>query len=369
MTRTQDKTSEQAPPASETAATGLIDPKLWQKILIGMILGFLCGLALSPEGLGLLSSEHMSVLSEWLSLPAALFMGLIRMVIVPLIICSIILGITHNNDALFLKNIGMRLVPYFLVTTAIAITIGLSLVNLIQPGRYIDPELLSSLTQKSGAADALPAMRFDDLTLPQRVKNMIPANPFQSILTYDMLQIVIASILIGIAALNVPQDISTPLKTFCRTGQSLTLKIIGWAMVFAPYAVFGILADITSRTGLDVLTSVAVYSATVLLGLACMFGVYLIFIGALAKSSPLAFVRNIKEVMLLAFSTSSSAATMPFSMEAAEKKLKLRPDVSRVIIPLGATINMDGTAMYQAIAAIFLCQVFGIDISIQASIL
>lgn len=140
-------------------------------------------------------------------------------------------------------------------------------------------------------------------------------------------------------------------------------------MVLAPYAVFGILADITLRTGLDALVSVAIYSLTVLAGLACMLIVYLVIIRILAGRSPLEFIKNIKEVQLLAFSTSSSAATMPFSIEASEHKLKLKPEIARVVIPLGATINMDGTAMYQAIAAIFLCQVFGIELSVTQTLL
>ena len=140
-------------------------------------------------------------------------------------------------------------------------------------------------------------------------------------------------------------------------------------MVIAPYAVFGLLANITIKTGLDALGSVAVYSASVLAGLACMLAFYCFLLGAFSNLRIRDFLSGIKEVQLLAFSTSSSAATMPFSIEAAEEKLKLRPEIARFVVPLGATINMDGTALYQAVAAVFLCQVFGIDLSLGETVL
>jgi Na+/H+-dicarboxylate symporter len=147
------------------------------------------------------------------------------------------------------------------------------------------------------------------------------------------------------------------------SGQVLSMKIISWAMMIAPYAVFGLLADITIKLGIGALLSVGVYALTVLLGLVLMMGVYMLIITILTPMKPMEFLRGIREVQLLAFSTSSSAATMPFSIQAAEEKLKLRPEIVRFVVPLGATINMDGTAMYQAIAAVFLTQVFGVDLS------
>jgi Na+/H+-dicarboxylate symporter len=184
-----------------------------------------------------------------------------------------------------------------------------------------------------------------------------------------MLQLVIAAILIGIALITIPPATAKPFKDLCISGQVLSMKIISWAMVIAPIAVFGLLANITIRMGLSAILSVGLYAFTVILGLLCILCMYLLFIAIFTRTSPLQFLKDIREVQLLAFSTSSSAATMPFSIQAAEEKLNIRPKISRFIVPIGATINMDGTAMYQGIAALFLCQVFGIELSTPETIL
>lgn len=344
------------------------DQKLWLKILIGMALGVITGYCLSQDGLALLDEDSAKVLGEWLALPGVFFLGLIKMVIVPLIICSIILGISESGDLEFLKKIGLRIIPYFILTTAISITIGLFLVGVIKPGTVIESGLVDAAMNSSAVSD-IPSERFDDLTIPQRIANIIPTNPAKAQVERDMLQIVIASILVGIALITIPAKNGKPFKDLCISGQVLTMKIISWAMAIAPYAVFGLLADATIKTGLDALYSVGIYSLTVLVGLGCMLMVYLVFIAVFTRISIGDFLRGIKEVQLFAFSTSSSAATMPFSIKAAEENLGVRPEIGRFIVPLGATINMDGTALYQAVAAVFLCQVFGIDLSFSETVL
>lgn len=344
------------------------DQKLWLKILIGMALGVITGYGLSQDGLALLNEDAAKTLGEWLALPGVIFLGLIKMVIVPLVICSIILGISESGDLEFLKKIGLRIIPYFILTTAISITIGLFLVNIIKPGSVIDSGLVDT-AMNSSIVNTIPSQRFDDLTIPQRIANIIPTNPAKAQVERDMLQIVIASILVGIALITIPAKNGKAFKDLCISGQVLTMKIISWAMAIAPYAVFGLLADATIKTGLDALYSVGIYSITVLAGLGCMMMVYLVFIAIFTKISIGEFLRGIKEVQLFAFSTSSSAATMPFSIKAAEENLGVRPEIGRFIVPLGATINMDGTALYQAVAAVFLCQVFGIDLSFGETVL
>lgn len=363
------KTSERE--ASLSGSTQfMIDQHLWLKILIGMVLGAGLGLALSPHTFNLLSDADLAnAVGEWISLPGVLFLGLIQMVIIPLIVCSIILGIAESQNLETLGRIGFRIIPYFLATTAIAITIGILVVSVIQPGKLVDPALAQSALQSGAAQGQIPAQTFEDLTIPQRIANMIPTNPAKAQVDRDMLQIVIAAILVGIALITIPAATGKPFKDLCIAGQVLSMKIIGWAMAIAPYAVFGLLCNITIRLGLEAITSVGLYALCVLLGLVSMLCVYLIIIGAFSKLSIRAFLSGIKEVQLLAFSTSSSAATMPFSIQAAETKLKIRPEISRFVIPLGATINMDGTALYQAVAAIFLCQVFGIDLSLSETVL
>ncbi len=367
--KTAKKPSKRAKSLDESTQF-IIDQKLWIKILAGILAGVAAGLALSPHTLNLLGNESLAnTAGEWIALPGVLFLGLIQMVIIPLIVCSIVLGIAESKNLETLGRIGLRIVPYFLATTAIAITIGILIVTLIQPGKVIDPALAQSALESGASQGQIPGQTFDDLTIPKRIANMIPTNPAKAQVDRNMLQIVIAAILVGIALITIPAATGKPFKDLCIAGQVLSMKIISWAMAIAPYAVFGLLCNITIRLGFDAITSVGLYAVTVLLGLLAMLAVYLTFIALFAKLSPLSFLRGIKEVQLLAFSTSSSAATMPFSIQAAEEKLKIRPEISRFIVPLGATINMDGTALYQAVAAIFLCQVFGIELSMGETVL
>lgn len=346
----------------------ILDQHLWIKILAGMVLGVFLGLALSPEGMAIWPKEDAYAAGEWVALPGTLFLGLIQMVIIPLVVCSIVLGIAESGSLDFLKRLGTRIIPYFILTTAISITIGITLVNIVKPGEIIDQGLVQEALSSGAAQNTLPDTTFENLTIPQRIGNMIPTNPARAQLERDMLQIVIASILIGIALLTIPAATAKPFKQLCVAGQVLSMKIISWAMLIAPYAVFGLICNITIRLGLDALLSVGLYALTVLAGLGCMMLVYLTII-KLMNGHAGKFMKGIREVQLLAFSTSSSAATMPFSIQAAEEKLDIRPEISRFVVPLGATINMDGTALYQAVAAVFLCQVFGVDLSMGETVM
>lgn len=347
----------------------ILSQKLWVQILIGLFLGAVTGLSLSPHGLALIDWEYAFPLGEWLSLPGIIFLGLIQMVIIPLVACSIILGICETASVEFLRRMGLRVLLYFVVTTTIAIIIGLSLVNTIKPGVQIDSGLIQAALDSDAMVGRIPKETFEDLTIPERVANLVPTNLAKASLDKNMLQIVIASILIGIAMLVIPKKHEKPFHELCTSGQMITMEIIGWAMRLAPYAVFGLLTNITIRLGPQAFVSVAVYMAVVICGLICMVSVYMFILALIARVNPVSFLKSIREVQLLAFSTSSSAATMPFSIAAAEEKLNVRPDISRLIIPLGATVNMDGTAMYQVIAALFLCQVFGIDLEMHEMVL
>ena len=339
----------------------LEDQHLWLKILIGMALGIGLGLALSPSGLALIPAQTAYQAGSWIALPGTVFLGLIKMVIVPLVVCSIILGIAASGDLAFLKSMGARILPYFILTTAISISIGIILVQLVKPGLYIDSDFVRSAMGQ--AAGAVPMQTFEELTIPQRIANLIPTNFTEASMNRDMLKIVIAAIIIGIVVLTLPKDTVKPFKDLCIFGQVATMRIISWAMAIAPYAVFGLICDIIIRIGFDALVGVGIYALTVLGGLLCMFLVYMVIVTIVAGRNPLTFLAAIRDVQLLAFSTSSSAAVMPVSIKAAEENLKINEKVSRFVIPLGATINMDGTALYQGVAALFLCQVFGVDLS------
>ena len=335
---------------------------IWWKILVGMILGVAFGGLISPETYTLVDYDLAHMIGEWAALAGVIFLALIQMVIVPLIVCSIIVGIVDSGSLSFVKKMGLRLIPYFIVTTAIAITIGLTLVYMINPGASIDPDLVSRAMVSDAMAGRIPDQTFEDLSFPERIRNVMPNKLTEAQLKGDMLPIVIASILIALAILTSTAKVMRPLYDLCVAIQLLTMKIVSWAMVIAPYAVFGLLTNITIKLGFEAISNVFLYMLTVLLGLIAMLVVYLLIVTLIARHSPLDFFRKIREVQLLAFSTSSSGATLPFSIHAAEESLKFRHDVSRFTLPLGATINMDGTAMYQAIAAVFLCQIFQIDL-------
>ncbi len=341
--------------------SSMIAQHLWLKILIGMGLGIAVGLALSPSGLALVTQETALTIGSWIALPGRIFLGLIQMVIVPLVVCSIILGITTSGSLDFLKNMGSRLVPYFIFTTALSISIGLLIVHIVKPGEFIDAGFIEAAM--SSNVGNVPAQTFEELTIPQRIANLIPTNFTQASLDRDMLKIVIGAIILGIVMLSLKPATTKPFNDLCVFGQVATMRIISWAMMLAPYAVFGLIGDIVIKIGFDALAGVGMYFITVLGGLLMMLCMYILIVSIIAGRNPLDFLNAIREVQLLAFSTSSSAAVMPLSIQAAEEKLNVRPEIARFVVPLGATINMDGTALYQAVAAIFLCQIFGVDLS------
>lgn len=344
------------------------DQKLWLKILIGMALGILVGLILSPNGVGGLSEEQAQSLAPWVKLPGTLFLGLIQMVVIPLVICSIVLGITQSGEIGFVKKIGWRIVLYFVCTTFVAISIGMILVHTIKPGEYIDPSLIEAFqTETLQSGNQSEQKTFANLTVPDRIVNLIPINIAEDVMKKNLLQIVIASMVFGAALLTIGKQAAKPITDLCESGQAVSMRVIGWAMALAPIAVFGLICNVTLKLGLSALISMGIYMLTVILGLICMIGVYVVIASSITRRSPFWFLNAIKETQLLAFSTSSSAATMPFTLKCAEEKLGVSPKVSRFTVPLGATINMDGTAMYQAIAAVFLVQIFGEISGVQLS--
>ena len=335
------------------------DQTLWWKILLGMGLGIALGLTLSPTGMALIDDVSATTFGEWVALPGIVFLGLLKMVVIPLVICSIVLGVTDSGSLHFLKIMGAKIVPYFVATTFISITIGVFVVQAINPAQYINSEFVSLVMSSSD----VPFEIFDELTVPQRIENMLPINFTEASLEKNMLQIVIYSILLGIVMLTLPNKTTKPFKELCQFGQAASMKVIEWAMVLAPYAVFGLITNITIQMGLDTLAGVGAYMASVLIGLLLMFIVYMVIVALVTKRNIFTFLKAIRNAQIFAFSTSSSAATMPFTLKAAEERLGIDEKVSRFVIPLGATINMDGTALYQAAAALFLCSLFGVDLS------
>jgi len=339
----------------------LVNKRLWLKALIAMVLGVLTGIILGPD-LNLITPENAAIITEWLALPGNIFLQLIKMIIIPLIFSSIIVGMLSSGGKKYLKKIGPRLALYFVITTSIAIIIGMGMSFLISPGNYIDISQINF-----GEQTSIPTPEGKMTNIPSAVVNIIPSNPFQAIVNGDMLGVVIFTIISGIGLLFITRE--KHLKTtmyLLETIQDVAMRIVKWAMLLVPIAVFGLIAEVVSKIGMQSLKGLGMYIVTVLAALAVLGVFYFLIVWLLARRNPFKFFANIRDAQLLAFSTSSSAATMPLSMKVAEDKLKIRPAISRFIIPIGATINMDGTALYQAVATIFLAQAFGVHLSLTS---
>lgn len=344
----------------------LVEGRLWLKIIIGMILGLIVGSVLNPPT-GLVSKQVAETIGSWLALPGHVFLTLIQMIVIPLIIASIIRGIAASENMKNLREMGLKLIGYFLLTTIIAISIGISITLLIKPGSYIDT---------SAFADEFNSVEFDKNAvetktinlkeLPTAFVSILPGNPLNHMVKMQMLQIVIFAIFIGLALVSIPPEKGKPLLNLINSVQAISMTIVSWTMLLAPIAVFGLLAQITIKTGIASLFGVIYYIGTVLFGLTCMMLVYVFIAFIFGKISPWKFLRSIREAQLLAFSTDSSVVTMPLSIKTAEEKLNIKQSVANFIIPIGATVNMDGTALYQGVATIFLTQIFGIELGLGA---
>jgi Na+/H+-dicarboxylate symporter len=339
--------------------TRLIEGKLWLQVLIGMLAGLLVGVLIGPDT-GLLGASTGVVVGNWLAFPGRLFLVTIQMIVVPLVFASIIRGLAAGPDTQQLKRLGLWAAGLFLVSTALAATIGIQLALTIEPGSYLEigDQLAEIEREPSAATTSPPALR----QLPDVLINLLPDNPLNSIVEGQMLQIVLFAFILGIALVSLPKETARPLLDVLGSLQEVCMAIVRWAMTIAPFAVFGLMAQLTSRTGWQTLLGLSVYVVTVLAGLALILVLYLLCVRVFAGMAARRFLGDTKELLLLAFSTSSSAAVMPLAIQTAMEKLGVRASVAQFVIPLGATINMNGTALYQAVAAVFLAQVFDVEI-------
>ena len=347
--------------------TYLIKKKLWAQVLLALFLGLGFGIFLGPET-GIVEKNTTEIITEWLSIPAHLFLKIIQMIIIPLIFASIIRGITSSGSMEQLQNLGLRAALYFVATTVIALTIGILVVTTIMPGTFIDSSLIKESfgIEDTGVVESVELSLHD---IPQSLVGLIPSNPLASFMSGEMLSIIIFALIVGISMIALPKESSKPLLDILESVQKITMKVVSWAMRLAPFAAFGLMVDIAARVGLTALTGLGAYMITVVIGLFLMMGVYIIIIKVFAGKPFFATFRMMKEAQLLAFSTSSSAAVMPLTIKTAEEKMKIKPKISQFIVPLGATINMDGTALYQIIAVFFLAQLFDINLSFTTILL
>jgi Na+/H+-dicarboxylate symporter len=350
----------------------LLQGRLWVKVLIGMFLGIVSGMLIGPTG-GWLDTGTATTLGNWLALPGQLFLTLIQMIVIPLIFASVVRGLSASESFEQLQRMGVGVVVYFIGTTVIAIIIGLAVASLIKPGHYVDSTSLKSLMPTSATTETtatLPAGSPPSLSeLPDKLVTILPSNPLTSMVEGQMLQVVMFAMIMGVALVMMKPAQSRPLLDLMYSLQEVCMTVVGWAMRLAPLAVFGLMAQLTSKIGLDAILGMGVYVGTVLIGLLILLSLYLVLIYLFSHQHPASFMRNTRDVLLLAFSTSSSAAVMPLSIKTAEEKLQVHPSVSQFVIPLGATINMNGTALYQGVATVFLAQVFAVDLSTGALLL
>lgn len=344
----------------------LIKSKLWLKIIIGMFLGFLTGLLISPDS-NIFTKSTAETIANWLAFPGNIFLGLIQMIVIPLVFASVIRGIAAGEDLEFLKRIGSRLVPYFIFTTAIAIIIGIGVTSLLKPGSYLDVSLAPTEVVEIVEDDATAELGFDNI--PQVMIELLPQNPLGSMVEGQMLHVVIFAVFIGLALTSLPPQTAKPLLELMGTLQEVVMVVVRWAMLIAPLAVFGLIAQITIQIGLQAMLGMAYYVGTVLAGLLVLLIFYLILAQLIGQVNPLKFLSLARPVQLLAFSTSSSAAVMPLTIQTAEEDFKIRPATTQFLIPLATTINMDGTALYQGAATVFLAQVYGVELGLASLLL
>ncbi|HAG41405.1 MULTISPECIES: dicarboxylate/amino acid:cation symporter [unclassified Pseudoalteromonas] len=311
---------------------------LWLKILIGMIAGIIAGMLLGNN------AEYIKPIGQ-------LFISAIKMLIVPLIFCSLIVGITSMKDTTKMGRIGVKSIVFYLATTAVAISIGLGLGLLFEPGAGLNMVATT-------VADAKPSP-----TLVDTIVGLVPKNPVGSLASGNILQIIVFALSLGIA-LNLIGEKGEPASKMFESLADAMYKLTELVMKLAPYGVFALMAWVSGKYGLDVLLPLKKVIGLVYLG--CIIHVLVLgggFVGLLGKLNPQRFYKGIIEAQIIAFTTTSSSGTLPASIKCATQNLGVSRTVSSFVLPVGATINMDGTALYQGVLALFIAQAFGIDLT------
>lgn len=338
--------------------------ELHWKILIGMVIGLLFGFVMLQIDGGRQFTE------DWVKPLGSIFVKLLKLIAIPLILASLIKGISDLKDISKFKNIGIRTIITYIITTVIAISIGLLLVNTLQPGNGVSEETITKLTttysNNSGVQEKIEEANKQVESGPlQFLEDMVPDNAFKAMSENSlMLQVIFFSIFLGISMLLIGEKRAKPLKSLFDSLNDVVLKMVDLIMLTAPYAVFALLASVVvSSDDPDILVALAQYASVVVLGLILMIVFYSIIIGTVIKKNPFWFLKEISPAQLLAFSTSSSAATLPVTMERVEEHIGVDKEVSSFVLPVGATINMDGTSLYQAVAAVFIFQALGLDLT------
>lgn len=338
----------------------------WQ-ILLGMVFGVLFAFILIQFTWG------KEVIVDWVKPFGTIFINLLKLIAVPLILASLIKGISDLKDISKLSKMGGRTIGLYVLTTVIAVSIGLVIVNIIKPGSFISEQTRTELVSsyKADANSKIEAANKQSEVGPlQSLIDIVPDNIIKaSADNGNMLQVIFFAVIFGIAMILLPEDKSKPVKDFFDSFNEIILKMIDIIMLFSPIGVFALLAAIVAESpSLDLFKALGMYGLTVIIGLILVMSFYLFLVKVFAKKSPKFFINGISPAQLLAFSTSSSAATLPVTMERTVDNLGVDDEVASFVLPIGATINMDGTSLYQAVAAVFIAQSFGMDLSLATQL-
>lgn len=347
--------------------------KLHWQIIIGLVLGLLFGIVAAGQGWG-------GFTSDWIAPFGTIFLNLLKLIAVPLILASLISGVASLSDIQKLSRIGGKTIAIYIGTTVIALIIGLTVVNILKPGHTVPAEMRAQLEEtysEEAESQGLAAMEARERGPLQPLVDIVPENFFGAAgNNRNMLQVVFFAIFVGIGLLMIPHDRAKPLLSFFESLDDLIIKLVEIIMLSAPIGVFALMADtITSIAQdnpaqiLELLGALGYYMIAVILGLAIHMTItYGTMLKLFTPKSIKEFLIAMAPAQLVAFSTSSSGATLPITMERCEKELGVSEEVSSFVLPLGATINMDGTGLYQAVAAVFIAQVVGLDLNLAAQI-
>lgn len=338
----------------------------WQ-IVLGMLFGVLFGLLLSQFDWG------KQLVIDWIKPLGTIFINSLKLIAVPLILASLVKGISDLKNIAQLSSMGGRTIGMYLLTTLTAVTIGLTIVNIIQPGNTLSDEtrkeLLSAYASDAAAKQSVAVAQQEAGPL-QALVDLVPSNIFAAMQDNgNMLQVIFFTIFFGIGLVLIPKKKAKAVKDFFDALNEVILKLIDIIMLVAPYGVFALLAALIAEApSADLFKALGLYTVTVLVGLLLMILFYILLVRIFTRKTFSFFLRGISPAQLLAFSTSSSAATLPVTMERVQEHLGVEEDVSSFVLPIGATINMDGTSLYQAVAAVFIAQAFGMDLSLSAQL-
>ncbi|HUP01585.1 MAG TPA: dicarboxylate/amino acid:cation symporter [Gemmatimonadota bacterium] len=336
---------------------------LHTQIFLGLVLGAIAGVVANALGWG----DEIQAIKPI----GDAFIRLITMLVVPLVFASLLVGVASLGDLTKLGRIGTKTIAYYLTTTAIAITIGLTLGNIVKPGSRLDPVVKEQLFEDfAGAAEVNIERAATPPSVVDTLIDIIPTNPAASLAEAHMLQIIFFALLFGIALTYLERSKSEPILRLMEGINDAVIQLVHLVMKLAPYGVFALIAAIIGQYGLGILRTLIVYSVVVVVALFIHMGiVYPTAVRLFAGMSPVHFFKGIAPAQLVAFSTSSSNATLPVTMECAEENLGVSEEVSAFVLPLGATINMDGTALYQGTATIFIAQVYGLELTITQQLM